>query len=36
MNRRTLANDYLRSMFPILPFYAAFEYRINSLSEIFK
>jgi hypothetical protein len=30
------ADDYLRSWFPKLPSYAAFNYRLNRLSEVFK
>ncbi|MFD2731359.1 hypothetical protein ACFSSE_06545 [Pedobacter alpinus] len=30
------ANEHLRSCFPLLPFYEAFDMRINKLSEAFK
>jgi len=32
----SFANDYLRSWFPMLPSYAAFDNRLNRLSEAFK
>jgi len=32
----SFANDYLRSWFPMLPSYAAFDSRLNRLSEAFK
>ena len=32
----SFANDYLRSWFPMLPSYSAFNNRINRLSEAFK
>jgi hypothetical protein len=32
----SLANDYLRSWFPMLPSYAAFDNRLNRHSEAFK